>query len=913
MFSPWLTVAIDPYNDRVLESGRASDPPAAIDQESGVGIIAPDIDVERLLALALSRPTDAFTEAGHVLARRPDARAASVAHQARGIVLRDSGRMTEALSELRLALRLARSFAAPERVCDVKATLGVTLVLAGRTSAGLAELDDAAAASKGLLAGRVLVRRGGLLHVLGRHADALIDLRRAVTLLRRAGDAVWEARARSHRFMALTALGQAARADRELAVAAQLFAAAGQELESAHLVHNRADIAFMAGDLPAALGFLDEADALYAALGATSRNLALDRCGVLLAAGLATEALAEIEEALTRHVDVGGQATRQAELYFAAARAAQAAGEPGLAAARAAAAGELFRVQRRQWWQARASFVALQCRYAAGERGSGLRAQARRIADRLDELGAEETPAAHLLAGRLSAEQGITTDAERHFARAAQSRHRGPAFGRAAGWLAHALRAEARRASQATLIACGRGLDAAAEHQRTLGAAELRAYATAHGTELAAIAQRHAVRRGDARMLLVWTERWRASALAVPPVRPPDDHDLAEELTALRNLVWRLEAARSTGSPTSRLEQDRRRLESSIRARTRRTSRATAGFTPAAAGRQATVQSAFDHIREGLANHGLVEITELDGVLYAVTVIGRRVRASAVGPAEVAMREVDLARFMLRRLAHGRPGPGVLAALDAAGRRLQETLLGDAVAHLDGRPMVVVPPGRLHAVPWALLPCLRNTPVHVAPSVATWMRAGLVPAPRHHRVAFVIGPGLSGAVAEVAGIAQGYRNTVVLANGQATADRTLAALDGAWTAHVAAHGVFRAESPLFSSLLLDDGPLTVYDLGRLRRAPLRLVLSSCESGLAVRVGADELLGMVSALVPLGTASLLASVVPVNDRATVGFMVAFHDGVGAGSSFADALLAAQGRAGDDPVAVATAFSFVALGR
>ena len=125
--------------------------------------------------------------------------------------------------------------------------------------------------------------------------------------------------------------------------------------------------------------------------------------------------------------------------------------------------------------------------------------------------------------------------------------------------------------------------------------------------------------------------------------------------------------------------------------------------------------------------------------------------------------------------------------------------------------------------------------------------------------------------------------------------------------------MFRAESPLFSSLLLDDGPLTVYDLGRLRRAPLRLVLSSCESGLAVRVGADELLGMVSALVPLGTASLLASVVPVNDLATVAFMVAFHDGVSAGSSFADALLAAQQRAGDDPVAVATAFSFVALGR
>jgi CHAT domain-containing protein len=71
--------------------------------------------------------------------------------------------------------------------------------------------------------------------------------------------------------------------------------------------------------------------------------------------------------------------------------------------------------------------------------------------------------------------------------------------------------------------------------------------------------------------------------------------------------------------------------------------------------------------------------------------------------------------------------------------------------------------------------------------------------------------------------------------------------------------------------------------------------------------------MVSALVPLGTVSLLASVVPVNDAATVGVMVAFHDHLHMGSSFADALLAAQQNVADDPVAFGTAVSFVALGR
>ena len=159
--------------------------------------------------------------------------------------------------------------------------------------------------------------------------------------------------------------------------------------------------------------------------------------------------------------------------------------------------------------------------------------------------------------------------------------------------------------------------------------------------------------------------------------------------------------------------------------------------------------------------------------------------------------------------------------------------------------------------------------LRVAPSVATWLRAGLVTPPRQHRVVFVVGPGLDGTAAEVE--ARSPRAIRTRSSSPPATPRPIGpwrSLDGAWTAHIAAHGVFRAESPLFSSLQLEDGPLTVYDLGRLRHAPLRLVLSSCESAMAAHVGADELLGMVSALVPLGTVNLLASVVPVNDAATV---------------------------------------------
>ena len=82
--------------------------------------------------------------------------------------------------------------------------------------------------------------------------------------------------------------------------------------------------------------------------------------------------------------------------------------------------------------------------------------------------------------------------AECHLLAAARIRRRGPAMSRASGWLAEALRAEAAGQSRRLLAACRRGLEVLDEHRFTLGASELRAQATAHGAELAALALRHA-------------------------------------------------------------------------------------------------------------------------------------------------------------------------------------------------------------------------------------------------------------------------------------------------------------------------------------------------------------------------------------------------------------------------------------
>src|SRR2546421_1137121 len=144
-------------------------------------------DVGDLLPLALSRPHEALARARLVLKGRPGPYEASVAHQAAGIVLRDTGDVNAGVRELRDALRLARRASAAEREADVLGSLGGAYVYAGRTADGLAALDRAVHLSSGVLLGRGLHRRGGALWTLRRDAAAPGDLPPAGDGLRRAG------------------------------------------------------------------------------------------------------------------------------------------------------------------------------------------------------------------------------------------------------------------------------------------------------------------------------------------------------------------------------------------------------------------------------------------------------------------------------------------------------------------------------------------------------------------------------------------------------------------------------------------------------------------------------------------------------------------------------------------------------
>src|SRR5438067_3922561 len=189
---------------------------------------------DELIALTGVSPREALAAARALLATGPGPREASIAHQAAAIVLRDFGDVGAAIRELRLAARLARAAAEPDREADVLTSLGTALVMSGRTGAGLVALDQALArVASGAARGRILVRRGGSLHTAGRYDEARADLRMAITLTRRSGEVLWEARARTAAALADLAVGAAARAEAGFLAAGSRVAGPGQRLGAA--------------------------------------------------------------------------------------------------------------------------------------------------------------------------------------------------------------------------------------------------------------------------------------------------------------------------------------------------------------------------------------------------------------------------------------------------------------------------------------------------------------------------------------------------------------------------------------------------------------------------------------------------------------------------------------------------------
>ena len=93
--------------------------------------------------------------------------------------------------------------------------------------------------------------------------------------------------------------------------------------------------------------------------------------------------------------------------------------------------------------------------------------------------------------------------------------------------------------------------------------------------------------------------------------------------------------------------------------------------------------------------------------------------------------------------------------------------------------------------------------------------------------------------------------------------------------HIASHGLFRRDNPLFSAIRLGNSHLTLLDLYSLPLSAELVTLSGCSTGLNVVVGGDELLGLMRGLLLGGAHGVMLSLWDVNDLSAARFMGLFY--------------------------------------
>ncbi|GAB4522364.1 MAG: hypothetical protein Fur0018_04020 [Anaerolineales bacterium] len=133
---------------------------------------------------------------------------------------------------------------------------------------------------------------------------------------------------------------------------------------------------------------------------------------------------------------------------------------------------------------------------------------------------------------------------------------------------------------------------------------------------------------------------------------------------------------------------------------------------------------------------------------------------------------------------------------------------------------------------------------------------------------------------------------IALTEKQATRQNLYALANQHQILHIAAHGEFRSETPLFSGLALEDGWLTALDVFQQHIRADLITLSACHTGRSVPGGGDELQGLLRAFLAGGTASVLVSLWQVPDSLTLGLNLSFYRALQQGMSRAAALCDAQ---------------------
>lgn len=178
---------------------------------------------------------------------------------------------------------------------------------------------------------------------------------------------------------------------------------------------------------------------------------------------------------------------------------------------------------------------------------------------------------------------------------------------------------------------------------------------------------------------------------------------------------------------------------------------------------------------------------------------------------------------------------------------------------------------------------LDSIPASYVPSVLTTLELAPSNRQQEKRSILAIGspqeagrPELDDAASEAELIAEGFAQAKILLGAQATAEAFKAASTDADIWHFAGHAYFHGEDE--AALVFAGGTrIMLNEIGEIQADPPSLVvLSACESGVFDKHIPNERKSLAVAFLELGTRHVIATLWPVDDRASLLFMSFFYD-------------------------------------
>lgn len=300
----------------------------------------------------------------------------------------------------------------------------------------------------------------------------------------------------------------------------------------------------------------------------------------------------------------------------------------------------------------------------------------------------------------------------------------------------------------------------------------------------------------------------------------------------------------------------------------------------------------------------LIEYYSTGERLVAAVVTRNRIEIIPVSVVSRVLHFLHLFRFQISKFRMGagyaqrfeRP---LLQATQGHLEALHTELMAPLQDNISAKHLVFVPHGALHFLPFHALRvndrylCDTHT-VSYAPSATVFalcqektgkeLRNSLVMGIPDERAPEIL--------AEVKSIASLLPHTELFVGGEATVEVLRERGATSNLLHIATHGSYRQDNPMFSSIRMGDGYLNLYDLYEMR-LPSRLVtLSGCATGMSFVSAGDELLGLQRGLFCAGASSLLLSLWDVHDESTARLMQAFYENYIASQDLAGALQSAM---------------------